>query len=168
MEHEEINIELLEAAARKLVAEWPEDKFNMRRFIQEPNGVGSDANKTTVSFGAVEKPFCSTAACFAGAMPWLDIPGLEVTEEDTMTIHDGVRYIDFVNYSLRVLGTYDDGVWAFIFGDEWPNDKREVLGRVLFLKHHGVPEAFIGETYDDGCGPVDHNAYDVSYKEFIE
>jgi len=125
-----MNIELLEKAARKFVEIWPEEKFDMKLFHRDKNGNWSNPRKCEIL-----KPFCGTSVCFGGSLPWLGIPELEPIENDFFLS----GRICYNKYSERLFGMNHNDEWKFIFSEDWPDDKLEVLGRVMHLKKHGVP-----------------------------
>lgn len=127
-----MNKELMLKAAQALVEKVPDSRLNMGCFFDGQNRPHLRLD---------DDLHCETSACFAGHMPTLGVPGLEVKKCD---ISDSYGYINFVKYSGRV-SELTDLEWEFIFGWRWPNSTEAVKRRVEYLAEHDeAPREFEG------------------------
>ena len=121
-------LELLERAALVLLAD-PDKKLEMKAFISG----GNPEDFVNVDF---DKPFCGTAACFAGWMPYLGIPELRPIPQDFY--RGALNYMDYIG---RIFGLYEglpfSREWDWFFSTGWPNDKDKLLERVQLAKELG-------------------------------
>ena len=143
------NLDLMELAARTLI-EQEDKKLRMESYLSL-NGYSVRYYK--------EENTCHTAACFAGHMPFLGIKELEPIDSDFETKKkyvDGkiikrfaLSYEDYTERLFDLDWRDNEGGWSFIFGPYWPDDKKEILDRVLYLKENKkVPH--VEEWYNMG------------------
>lgn len=112
---------------------------------------------------------CGTSGCFLGWCPFLGIPELALTGEDTSI---GGVTVDFPHYGERVFSIFPfEKGWDWFFSERWPNDKDELLARVCYYIIEGgsVPPDFFGdEGGEDEEGNCIMDSFDLSRLLFTE
>jgi len=118
--------DLLKRACDAFCDQWDENLFNMDNYYRDSN---KEVSLPTAQ--ELEKPFCGTSCCFAGALPFLGIDQLKPVDEDFY----GILTLNYNKYSRRLFGFSfrNDYLWQLLFDPEWPSTKEHLRRRVALV-----------------------------------